>query len=114
MQNGAGQKRTRLKGLVELSLMVLATPVTAEEVELRFCFTYPEAPEGSPQHQAAMAAIAGTCGQTGVEGDIPIWHHKIHRVKPFLCDGDGPILRFRRYFEQFYANDLEPHQLAAE
>lgn len=114
VQNGAGQKRTRLTGVVELSLMVLATPVTAEDVELRFCFTYPEAAEGSFEHQAAMAAIASTCGQTGVEGDITIWHHKIHRAKPFLCDGDGPILRFRRYFEQFYDKGLEPHQLAAE
>ena len=114
VQNGAGQKYTRLKGVVDLSLMVLATPVEADDVELRFCFTYPKAEEGSPQHKAAMAAIAGTCGQTGVEGDIPIWANKIHRVKPFLCDGDGPILRFRRYFEQFYANDLEPHQMAAE
>lgn len=114
VQNGAGQKRTRLKGVVELSLMVLATPVTADDVELRFCFTFPDAPEGSPEYQAAMTAIGYTCGQTGVEGDIPIWHHKIHRVKPFLCDGDGPILRFRRYFEQFYVDSLEPHQLAAE
>lgn len=114
VQNGAGQKRTRLTGVVELSLMVLATPVEADDVELRFCFTYPDAPEGSFEHQAAMAAIAGTCGQTGVEGDIPIWHHKIHRVRPFLCDGDGPILRFRRYFEQFYDDDLEPHRVAAE
>lgn len=114
VQNGAGQKTTRLTGVVELSLMVLATPVEADDVELRFCFTFPEVPEGSYEHQAAMTAIGYTCGQTGVEGDIPIWHHKIHRETPFLCDGDGPILRFRRYFEQFYDTSLEPHQLAAE
>jgi phenylpropionate dioxygenase-like ring-hydroxylating dioxygenase large terminal subunit len=114
IQNGAGQKFTRLGGFTTLSLMVLATPVEADDVELRFCFTYPEVPEGSPEHKAAMAAIEGTCGQTGVEGDIPIWNHKIHRVRPLLCDGDGPILRFRRYFEQFYADSDEPEILAAE
>lgn len=60
-----------------------------------------------------MAAIENTCGQSGVEGDIPIWHHKIHRVRPLLCDRDGPILRFRRYFEQFYAEDATPRQMTA-
>lgn len=113
IQNGAGQKFTQLKGVVTLSLMVLATPVEADQVELRFCFTYPETPEGSPEHKTAMAAIENTCGQSGVEGDIPIWHHKIHRVRPLLCDRDGPILRFRRYFEQFYAEETTPRQMSA-
>ncbi|HEY4545001.1 MAG TPA: Rieske 2Fe-2S domain-containing protein [Pedomonas sp.] len=113
IQNGAGQKFTQLKGVVTLSLMVLATPVEADQVELRFCFTYPDTPEGSPEHRTAMAAIENTCGQSGVEGDIPIWHHKIHRVRPLLCDRDGPILRFRRYFEQFYAEDATPRQMTA-
>ena len=113
IQNGAGQKFTQLKGIVTLSLMVLATPVEADQVELRFCFTYPETPEGSPEHKAVMAAIESTCGQSGVEGDIPIWNYKIHRVRPLLCDGDGPILRFRRYFEQFYAEETAPRQMTA-
>lgn len=113
IQNGAGQKFTQLKGVVTLSLMVLATPVEADQVELRFCFTYPETPEGSSEHRMVIAAIESTCGQSGVEGDIPIWHHKIHRVRPLLCDRDGPILRFRKYFEQFYAEEWTPRQMTA-
>ncbi len=112
VQNGAGQKNTRLKGLVELSLQVLATPVETDDVELRFCFAWPKVPEGSPEHKAVMAAIANTCGQAGVEGDIPIWHKKIHRVRPLLCDGDGPILRYRKYFEQFYLDYKSPSHMA--
>ncbi|MES2495084.1 MAG: Rieske 2Fe-2S domain-containing protein [Pseudomonadota bacterium] len=111
VQNGAGQKFTRLKGVVELSLLVIATPVEADDVELRFCFTYPKVEPGSPQDKAVQQAIANTCGQTGVEGDIPIWAHKIHRVRPYLCDGDGPILRFRSYFEQFYSDGPEGKRL---
>lgn len=102
IQNGAGQKYTRLSGLVELSLLVIVTPIEADDVELRFCFTHPKVQPGSPEEAAVAKAIESTCGQQGVEGDIPIWHNKIHRARPFLCDGDGPILRFRRYFEQFY------------
>jgi hypothetical protein len=62
---------------------------------------------------AVMMAIESTCGQKGVEGDIPIWQNKIHRAQPYLCDGDGPILRFRRYFEQFYPGG-DPLVAAAE
>ena len=43
-----------------------------------------------------------TNGQRGLDGDIPIWHNKFHLREPLLCDGDGPIMRFRKYFAQFY------------
>src|SRR5690606_854489 len=112
LQNGAGQKYTRLSGLVELSLLVIATPVERDDVVLRFCFTYPKVEPGSMQEMAAKMAIEHTCGQTGVEGDIPIWENKIHLERPFLCDGDGPILRFRKYFEQFYADGPDGSELA--
>ena len=104
VQNGAGQKYTRISGIVDLSLLVIATPVEADDVELRFYFTHPKVESGTMQEFATLSAIAHVCGQTGVEGDIPIWENKIHLTRPYLCDGDGPILRFRKYFEQFYAD----------
>jgi len=99
--------------MVDLLLLVIATPVEADDVELRFCFTHPRVDPGSPQDMAIKAAIENTCGQQGVEGDIPIWQDKIHLTQPYLCDGDGPILRFRRYFEQFYPG-ARPLVAAAE
>jgi hypothetical protein len=104
VQNGAGQKTTHLSGIVTLALQVLVTPIEADECELRFCFSHPEVAPGSFEDVAIQAAIASTTGKSGVEGDIPIWNSKIHRTRPLLCDGDGPILRFRQYFEQFYAD----------
>ena len=104
LQNGAGQKYTRLTGLTEVLLMVLATPVEADDVELRFAFTHHAVLPGSPQEAAIRQAIAAIIGQTGVAGDIPIWHHKIHRTRPLLCHADGPIMQFRTYFQQFYAD----------
>lgn len=35
--------------------------------------------------------------------DIPIWEHKQHLVVPALADTDGPIMTFRRFYSQFYA-----------
>ena len=34
--------------------------------------------------------------------DVDIWENKIHRERPTLVQEDGPILRLRRWFSQFY------------
>lgn len=34
--------------------------------------------------------------------DVDIWEHKIHRDRPLLVQEDGPIMRLRRWFSQFY------------
>jgi len=103
VQNGAGQKWTRFFGTIETQLQVLVTPLSTEEVELRFAFTHLKFPEGSFEARMAVGQIESVTGMSGVAGDIPIWQNKIHRADPILCDGDGPIMRFRRYFSQFYA-----------
>lgn len=102
VQNGAGQKWTRLSGLVNYLLQVLVTPVNDETVEIRFAYLHPNWPEGSINHLIFKESVANTNGQSGVEGDIPIWRNKFHLPNPILCDGDGPIMRFRKYFSQFY------------
>ena len=60
------------------------------------------------EHLGIQAAIESTNGQRGLEGDIPIWHNKFHLRNPVLCDGDGPIMRFRKYFSQFYVGGPYP------
>ena len=35
--------------------------------------------------------------------DVQIWENKIYLDKPVLCDGDGPIGEFRRWYAQFYS-----------
>jgi hypothetical protein len=37
-----------------------------------------------------------------VKDDILIWEEKVYQPNPVLCDGDGPIARNRKWFEQFY------------
>jgi 3-ketosteroid 9alpha-monooxygenase subunit A len=107
VQNGAGQKWTRFFGTVETQLQVLVTPIDTQEVEVRFAFTHLRFPENSFEAKVARGQVDSITGQTGVAGDIPIWQNKIHRADPILCDGDGPIMRFRRYFSQFYV-PLQP------
>ncbi len=54
------------------------------------------------EYLACRESIASTVGETGLEADIPIWHHKKYVVDPILCDGDGAIMKYRKYFSQFY------------
>ena len=37
-----------------------------------------------------------------VSVDFIVWNNKRFRPNPLLCDGDGPILQFRKWFKQFY------------
>lgn len=107
LQNGAGQKLARFSGVVDLVAMTLVTPIEADRCEVRLAFSHKRMPEDAPAFHAAQATIKLICGQTGLEGDIPIWNRKIYRKNPILCDGDGQIMRYRKYFAQFYAQDYD-------
>ncbi len=108
VQNGAGQKWVRFAGFMDYTLQVLVTPVNDASVEVRFCYAYQPYAKDSFEYQGMQAAIESTNGQRGLEGDLPIWHNKFHLENPLLCDGDGPIMRFRKYFAQFYVNGPYP------
>ncbi len=75
------------------------TPITARRMLLRFAFTRP-ANVTPQQDMLANALIAEVVRQ--VQQDIPIWEHKTYHARPMLCDGDGPIAKYRRWFAQFY------------
>lgn len=34
--------------------------------------------------------------------DIEMWENKVYRPDPILCDGDGPITKLRKWYDQFY------------
>ena len=48
-----------------------------------------------------MAIIDGIAN--GVLDDMPIWDNKSYVANPILCDGDGPINKFRKWVSQFYS-----------
>lgn len=41
--------------------------------------------------------------ERGFAQDVAIWEHKVYRERPLLCDGDGPIMKLRKWYAQFYA-----------
>ncbi|HEY9032850.1 MAG TPA: Rieske 2Fe-2S domain-containing protein [Pseudomonadales bacterium] len=46
------------------------------------------------------AIIAST--RQGYYDDVKIWEHKLYRTDPVLCDGDGPLNKLRKWYQQFY------------
>ena len=41
-----------------------------------------------------------------VQEDQPIWENKTFLPVPALADTDGPILKFRKWYSQFYAEPV--------
>lgn len=97
---GPGQTIQRITRAFEVVMMGTITPIDTQHVHLRFVFTMPNSQTDMNKvlAQATQDNIA-----TGVEQDIPIWTNKRYVEDPLLCDGDGPIAKYRKWFRQFYA-----------
>ena len=98
--HGLGIGVTRSRGSLELAFIGTGTPVDAESVDYCFSFTVCGAEGFSLESGAGRAAVAEAMRQ--VRQDIPIWENKRYLPTPKLCDGDGPIARFREWAGQFY------------
>jgi phenylpropionate dioxygenase-like ring-hydroxylating dioxygenase large terminal subunit len=80
--------------------LAMSTPIDEEYVDVRFN----TAVEIGKSRQLAERAVGMSAADSKMqlERDIPIWENKLYRDRPTLCDGDGPIMAFRRYARQFY------------
>ena len=76
------------------------TPIDLDTVEVQFSMLTAVATPDDPSGEKSRRSAQGTL--LAFEQDIPIWEHKMYRPVPLLCDGDGPIGRFRVWARQFY------------
>ena len=56
-----------------------------------------------PFANALLLRKAISEGKKTIGQGVPIWENKLYRERPGLCDGDGPIMQYRRWASQFYA-----------
>lgn len=108
---GAGQGWTRFSGLSETLLMSGTTPVDHDLVRVRFAFTQLKTQADGPMGGLARALIKDILKQ--FDQDKVIWDRQRFVERPPICDGDGPIADFRRWYYQFYAewqNGVPPQQ----
>ena len=99
---GPGFSITRFTGICETVLLGLAAPIDAETTDVRFAFMQKKIDGKEPVGGVQDAIVKDICKQ--MEEDIPIWENKKFFTRPALCDGDGPIMEFRRYYRQFYVD----------
>jgi len=109
--NGPGQTATRFSGVAETLLVAAVTPVEKDEVRVRFCFTQPKEQADPLAQMVAQGFIHEVCRQ--LDQDKVIWDRQRYLPRPIICDGDGPILRFRKYYSQFYVDETPERHAAA-
>lgn len=87
---------------VESILMNSHTPIDANSFELRFGVLVKKFP--GMDDAACAEMVKGYVDLTNMAfgQDVEIWHNKVRVDNPLLCDGDGPVIQNRRWYEQFY------------
>jgi 3-ketosteroid 9alpha-monooxygenase subunit A len=96
---GPGYQITQLETLGVRSLLLNAHTMLAPDLlDLRFGVMMQRT-----RHSLDFARSYVEMLQEGFEQDVRIWEHKVWRDHPVLCDGDGPIMKLRRWYAQFYA-----------
>ena len=80
-------------------MLATSAPITSRRMKMTFAFTWPLDVSESAQ-MIARGLAAEIVRQ--VKQDIPIWENKTYHAHPMLCDGDGPVAKYRRWFGQFY------------
>lgn len=96
---GAGFTYQRFTGALNIVLMGLPIPISDNQMQLHFAFAQPK---NMSDGEKMLAEFAKAEISRQVEGDIPIWEHKTYFDAPILCDSDGPIHQYRKWFRQFY------------
>lgn len=76
------------------------TMIDERTVDLRFGVRV--ATGGDPRyHDGFLRHFIGDL-QRGYAQDVAIWEHKVHRERPLLAEGDGPIGPLRAWYRQFF------------
>lgn len=99
---GPGYQFSWMKGVLEARLVNAHTPVDTESLDLRFGVMLKFV--GSEERTKKFAEMYAENLRLGFHQDIQIWENKKYRDVPVLCDGDGPIIKLRQWYSQFYGD----------
>lgn len=102
---GPGVAATWFTGLIDTLLLGCATPVDESSCELRYSFVVRSDGDAKASDRLAAGFIEEIHQRT-VE-DVELWESKAYLHKPALAHGDGPIMQYRRWCEQFYAEGVD-------
>jgi 3-ketosteroid 9alpha-monooxygenase subunit A len=100
--HGPGYLLMRMDGALQNTMLVAHTPIDEHTLDLRLAVTLKVV--GSRARTEAYVNGYMQNLRSGFESDLRIWENKRYVDPPALCDGDGPIGRLRRWYQQFYGN----------
>lgn len=103
--HGPGFSRVRMTGGAELVTLGCNTPIDENRCLVRFSFVLKDLGRPDINELVGRAFTDTLCEQ--IREDTRIWDHKTFLPRPALADTDGPIMRFRRWADQFYAPPSE-------
>lgn len=95
--------------VITATMISYSVPISHDKTQMNMSFRHIDFPEGSPEliftkkqidHMIGSAEGEESAGFESV--DFIVWNNKRYRPNPLLCDGDGPIFPFRKWFSQFY------------
>ena len=96
---------------VSSTMISYTQPITTEKSQMNMSFRHKDYPQGTKELAIAKKLVDHMIGSAegeesaGFESvDFIVWNNKKYRANPLLCDGDGPILQFRKWFSQFYVD----------
>ncbi len=95
---GPGIQTVDMSGLIDTLMLNTSTPIDEERTDVSFCYTVRDEGDVRKGH-LAEAVIKDLKNQ--FEHDRPIWENKAHHARPVLCEGDGPISTYRKWYAQF-------------
>lgn len=99
---GPGYQITHMDGYLKSMLVNAHTLIQPNRLRLRFGV--------SLQTQKGLDNLEDICAMyiqnltTGFLEDVQIWENKTYRRHPMLCDGDGPIMKLRKWYQQFFVH----------
>ncbi len=89
------------EGPLDMLTYITQTPLDDELMEITIQFSLKALED--EEFTAAVAEINAKTTNLQFTQDIPIFEHRMYRERPLLTTADGPIMRYRRWFRQFYS-----------
>jgi Phenylpropionate dioxygenase and related ring-hydroxylating dioxygenases, large terminal subunit len=102
---GMGLDLVRQRGIGQAVAAFTITPIDIDLVRASYTFFVPRDPETGGPSKYGHGFMREFSRQ--ITQDIPIWEAKVHHKQPRLAAGEGAIMDFRRWAEQFNATPSE-------
>ena len=98
--HGPGFQISDFRGYMNAYLINAHTMIDENTLDLRFGVSL-KAKEGIEDIEMFGKAYVDNL-TTGFLEDVQIWENKVFRDVPLLCASDGPIMKLRKWYHQFY------------